>query len=203
MSLIDYLDPMDRGGAQGQILDFLGIKEVSGGICLTLSLNWALMCLELESKLPNEVWHQMKANGPVWFKQIARNHQAYGADLAKGAFDSHVDKYLRLASKQAHCTIVGAGEVYKYRDSGGMAARVLTALMDSNVDPQACIIAFSITHGGGHAVGLVKKKDISYLYDPNFGVFKAKSKPADHLPDLLDDFFDRYRIRYGFALPVL
>ena len=137
------------------------------------------------------------------FKQIARNHQAYKEDITKGTFDTHVDKYLRLGSKDAHHTIVGSGIAYQYNNYQRMMACINAALLDSTVRPLEAIIAFSLQGGGAHAVGIALSNDVVNLYDPNFGVFQAKTDPIDQLPNLIQDFFNTYRISNGFALPVL
>lgn len=205
-----YLDAMDRGD-QGHILERMGIHEVDGGICLALSIRWAITCVEKHPMPPNEVWHSMKANGPAYFKQIARNHQAYEASIeGRGlAYDAQINQQLILESKSEFHSIV-RGEVppYFYDNSAQIRLSVQAAVNNSTVTPGIALLGFAISDGGGHAVGVAMppatEEDpagTNYLYDPNFGVFKTSSSAQWNI--LLNDLFETYNVSHGYALPMI
>ncbi len=179
-----YLDPMDRG-AQGLILDFLGNAEIAKGICLMLSINWAI---ESIGSGPATAWQTMKSHGPVYFKQIGQQQQGYQRDIlpentAKGA----VRDCLQLGSRNARDVI----STIDATTAEAFAAAVGKGLGSSTTIPPVILIAFFFTEGGGHAVAASHKDGITYLYDPNFGVFKVDPKTGS-IDDLVGKLFAAY-----------
>lgn len=211
MSLVTspYLDPMDRGD-QGHILERMGIPEVDGGICLALSIRWAIICVEKHPMPPNEVWHTMKGYGPAYFSQIARNHQAYLAYIeGRGlAYDAQINQQLILESKnEFHSIVRGECLPYFYDNSAQIRLSVQAAVNNSTVTPGIALLGFA-SGVGGHAVGVAmppateeSPAGTNYLYDPNFGVFKTKSPVQWNT--LLNDLFETYEVSHGYALPMI
>lgn len=185
-----YLDPMDRG-AQGLIIDYLNNPKIAGGICLMLSINWII---ESIASGPAVAWQTMKSHGPVYFKQIGQQQQGYSQDITKlnhGNVSATVKDCVQLASRNAR-DILRNIDAPSPTSANILAAAVGQALGASTTVPPSTLIAFWFKEGGGHAVAASHKDGLTYLYDPNFGVFKVDPKTGS-IDDLVTKLVAAYK----------
>jgi hypothetical protein len=188
-----YLDPMDRG-AQGLILDYLDNPRIASGICLMLSINWII---ESIASGPATAWQTMKSHGPIYFKQIGQQQQGYKNDITKlnhGDAKGTVTDCIKLASRDAR-DVQKAIDVDSPTDANFLAAAVGQGLANGTTTPPSALIVFWFKEGGGHAVAASLKNGLTYLYDPNFGVFKVDPKSGS-IDALVGKLFAAYK-RYG------
>lgn len=200
MAIRDYFDPMDGGGKQIDLLKAVGSEENKGGICLMLSINWAIQCTKAPGTAPNVVWRDnMKGEGPFYFKQIAQQQIGY-KDLFRRdpASVATVNSLMELASNdqphRLHVVDVNPGpdltlasEMAKYT---GIALNE-TAQQHSTTNPPLCLIFFQC-QGGGHCIAAASYNNNTYIYDPNIGVMIVDT---NHRAMLMKDLHDMYGIK--------
>lgn len=202
MAINDYIDPMDRF-SQGAVIDYIGDKETAGGICRMLSLYWVIECTNGSGRSPAEALHAMKANGPIYFKQIGQSQKAYAkcsnAEL-KGWVGS-VRECLQLASKKQRDVIVTSVDEQCSTTAADLATSISGATNHSTTLPKSCIVSIS-TPAGNHCIAvLVDPAGHWFIFDPNYGVLAARN-PGQTLAHAVSDLWNGYRIEVSMVTPV-
>jgi hypothetical protein len=206
MSIEDYVDPMDRCD-QGLIIDLVGDKEVSKGICRMLSINWLVECTKANASQPNVVWHEMKANGPVYFKQIANQQKAY-AEFFNAKLEGWIGSVwdcISLASYKRLKSVVTSVPDQIARRPDEMTESLCRAMNSSTTNPLSCIISFSCPVGN-HCIAAIEHPSVMgstwYIFDPNYGVLIIDISKGQSLGDAVSDLFDAYAIEVSKVAPI-
>ncbi|MFN4275881.1 MAG: YopT-type cysteine protease domain-containing protein [Ferrovibrio sp.] len=199
MAINDYVNPMDRG-SQGLILDYVGNEQTAGGICRMLSINWIIECAQPGAPAPNEVWHAMKAKGPIYFKQIGQQQIGYVTILnGDGWYQSVVD-CLELGSRKArHAKSLAPND--SATDAATLANRIAAGLAASTTKPPLVVIRFTCT-GGAHCIAAASYNGKTYIFDPNFGVLIIDPTKHQLLGDAMQDLFTFYHIGTAYVVAV-
>lgn len=206
MAINDYIDPMDRF-SQGAIIDWVGDKEVAGGICRMLSIYWLIDCLKVGAKTPQETLHQMKANGKTYFQQIANAQKAYAKyyNAKLEGWVGSIHDCLSLASSKARDIVITSFNERTATTSQRMVDTFAWAADASSTTPKACIISFSCSLGN-HCIAALEHQQtngsIWYIFDPNYGVMVVDVSAGMSLASALDDIWNAYNITAAFTAPV-
>lgn len=199
MAINDYVDPMDRG-SQKLILDYVGNEQTAKGICRMLSVNWVIDCAQPNASAPNVIWHEMKAKGPVYFKQVGQQQIGYSEHLNDdGWYQSMVD-CVELGSRKArHVKSMAPND--RSTSAAGLANQIAGALAASTTTPHLCLIRFNCA-GGGHCIGAADSGGKTYIFDPNFGVMIVDPAKHQTLGAAVQDLFAAYQITVANVVAV-
>jgi hypothetical protein len=167
-----FIAPKDKV-SQGQILKELKIPEVTNGICLMLSINWALRFLESNPPDGSEAWQSL--NNITILKQIARQHQGY-LDQKWKLVPEHssfatLREMVELGSREVRSL---ADADYYDTDTESFLHVLQSAEPNGAPKASAKLIAF-FGHDYGHAIAVGRYGSKCWVFDPNFGVLTTNT----------------------------
>lgn len=208
MPISDYIKRVDDRFSQGYLLDLLGDADIAGGICRMLAVQWVCECLKNGAGTPDDVLNQMKANGPVYFKQIGQNQKAYARDFSDavlGNFGS-MRTVLQLASAGTRDVLQATQSDETAVSGAGMSSALTYATGVSTTNPRGTLISLKM-HGGGHCIAAFEYQAVNgskwYVFDPNFGVMTVDVSAGEDLSALLADIWNAYPgMIFARAFPV-
>ena len=203
MAIENYIKLVDDRFNQSYLLDLLrdakvkDYDQIAGGICRMLSVTWVVECLKAGAGTPDVVLRQMKANGPVYFQQIARNQQAYQnyfGDAELGNFGS-MRTVLQLASANTRDVLQATQSSEMAVSAAEMPTALAYATGISSTTPHGTLISLRMT-GGGHCIAAFEYQAVNgstwYVFDPNYGVMQVDVSAGENLGGLLTDIWNAY-----------
>lgn len=205
MAIDDYVNPMDRGD-QGLIMDYAGDAETQRGICRMLSINWIIDCATPGAPLPNQVWHAMKAKGPVYFKQIGQQQKGYSTYFSNSSQASQFDSVrdcIQLASRNGRNVAHNAPNETA-TTAANFAGCVTSALGVSTTAPHLAVIRFNVNNGNGagHCIAAARAGGFDWIFDPNYGVMKVDPGKGQTMAGAIGEIFTAYTLNRAYVFPV-
>lgn len=205
MPISDYVDPKDSG-SQSEILAVVGNEENAGGMCLMLSINWAINCSQPGAKAPNAVWADMRDNikskaGQAYLKQIGQQQVGYTRHFNTGGWLQSATDLVDLGSRKARQAKQLKPDD-SYTTKAGMAERIVSGLAASTTTPPLVLIIFKC-RGGAHGIAAAKVGDVYYIFDPNYGVMIVDPSKNRTLDGATTRLFDDYGISNGIVVSIV
>lgn len=205
MAITDYVDPNDSG-SQAEILQVVGNQENAGGMCLMLSINWAINCSQPGAKAPNVVWADMRDNikskaGQAYLKQIAQQQIGYTRHFNTGGWFQSATDLVDLGSRKAR-QVKQLTPDDSFTTSAAMATRIAEGLAASTTTPPLVLIIFKCS-GGAHGIAAAKVGNTLYIFDPNYGVMIVDPGKNRTPAGATAELFSGYTISNGLVIPIV
>jgi hypothetical protein len=197
MAIESYIKQVDDHFNQGYLIDLLGDREIAGGICRMLSVQWVIECLKPHAPAPDVCLREMKSHGPVYFKQIGQSQKAYAKDFSDaelGNFGS-MHEVLSLASAGTRSIIAATQSSESAVSAATMSDALTYATGVSTTTPRGCLISLKMRNAG-HCIAAFEEPAVNgskwYLFDPNFGVMTVDVSAGEDFSALLTDVWNAY-----------
>lgn len=205
MAISDYVAPGDSG-SQSEILAVVGNEENAGGMCLMLSINWAINCSQPNAKAPNAVWADMRDNikskaGQAYLKQIGQQQVGYTRHFNTGGWYQSASDLVDLGSRKAR-QVKKLTPDDTFTSAVNMATRITAGLGASTTTPPLALIIFSC-RGGAHGIAAASAGGKTYVFDPNYGVLIVDPSKNHTLAGATQDLFAGYTIGNGLVIPIV